>query len=54
MFTISYGGAVAIAIISGAAWDISRTPALAFVPLGACALGLAAVTLSLRAKKELA
>jgi CP family cyanate transporter-like MFS transporter len=53
MFTISYGGAVAIAIISGAAWDLSGVPALAFMPLAACAIGLVAVTGSLRAKKEL-
>ena len=53
MFTISYGGAVVIAIVSGAAWDASGIPALAFVPLGACAIGLAAATISLRAKKEL-
>ncbi len=53
MFTISYGGAVAVAVASGAAWDVSSVPALAFVPLGACAIGLAAVTLGLRAKKEL-
>ena len=53
VFTISYGGAVAIAIISGAAWDLSGIPALAFVPLGACAIGLAAVTIALRAQKEL-
>ena len=53
IFTISYGGAVAIAIISGAAWDLSGIPALAFVPLGACAIGLAAVTIGLRAQKEL-
>jgi len=53
MFTVSYAGAVAIAILSGAAWDLSGIPALAFVPMGACAIGLAAVTLPLRAKKEL-
>jgi CP family cyanate transporter-like MFS transporter len=53
VFTISYGGAVAIAIISGAAWDASGIPGLAFVPLVACAIGLAAVPLRLRAKKEL-
>ena len=53
MFTISYGGAVAIAIVSGAAWDVSRVPALAFVPLGACAIGLVAATLHLRDKQEL-
>jgi MFS transporter, CP family, cyanate transporter len=53
MFTISYAGAVAVAVASGAAWDVSGIPALAFLPLGACAIGLAAVTLGLRAKKEL-
>jgi CP family cyanate transporter-like MFS transporter len=53
VFTISYGGAVAIAIVSGAAWDVSGIPALAFVPLGACAIGLIAMPLRLRARKEL-
>jgi CP family cyanate transporter-like MFS transporter len=53
VFTISYAGAVAIAIISGAAWDVSGIPELAFVPLGACAIGLVAITLRLRAKREL-
>ena len=43
MFTLSYGGAVAIAVVSGAAWDVSRTPALAFVPLGITAAVLAIV-----------
>jgi CP family cyanate transporter-like MFS transporter len=52
-FTISYGGAVAIAVISGAAWDLSEIPALAFVPLAACAVGLIAITVRLRLKKEL-
>jgi CP family cyanate transporter-like MFS transporter len=53
MFTISYGGAVAIGIASGAAWDVSRIPALAFVPIAACALGLAASAVAMRTKKEL-
>jgi hypothetical protein len=53
VFTISYGGAVAIAVISGAAWDLSGIPALAFVPLAACAVGLAAITVRLRLKEEL-
>jgi MFS transporter, CP family, cyanate transporter len=52
-FTLSYGGAVAIAIISGAAWDLSGIPALAFMPLAACAIGLTAITIVLRLKKEL-
>jgi len=53
MFTISYAGAVAIAIVSGAAWDLSGVPALAFVPLGACAVGLVGAAVALRAKREL-
>ena len=53
MFTVSYGGAVIIAIASGALWDATRIPALAFVPIGLCAIGLAAAALALRAKNEL-
>jgi CP family cyanate transporter-like MFS transporter len=53
MFTISYGGAVGIAILSGALWDLSGVPALAFVPLGACAVALAAVSFHMRAQREL-
>ena len=53
MFTISYGGAVAIAVLSGVLWDVSGVPALAFVPLGICAMALAAITVVLRAKREL-
>jgi hypothetical protein len=52
-FTISYGGAVAIAVVSGAAWDLSGIPALAFVPLAACAVGLVAITVRLRLTNEL-
>ena len=52
-FTLSYGGAVGISVISGAAWDLSGIPALAFVPLAACAIGLAAIPVGLRRKKEL-
>jgi MFS transporter, CP family, cyanate transporter len=53
VFTLSYGGAVLIAIISGAAWDLSGSPALAFVPLAACAIGMTAITVRLRMNKEL-
>jgi len=53
MFTISYGGAVAIAIVSGAAWDLSGVPALAFVPLAICGIGLVAIALRMHARKEL-
>ena len=53
MFTISYSGAVLIAIVSGAAWDLSGIPAAAFVPLAACAIGLAAIAGFLHRKQEL-
>ena len=52
-FTISYGGAVAIAVVSGAAWDLSGIPSLAFVPLAACAIGMTAISVRLRMSKEL-
>ena len=52
-FTLSYGGAVVIAVISGAAWDLSGIPALAFAPLAACAICLLAITARLRLNKEL-
>ena len=42
-FTLSYAGAVAIALLSGAAWDLTGIPAWAFVPLGLCAAALAAL-----------
>jgi CP family cyanate transporter-like MFS transporter len=53
MFTLSYGGAVAIALASGAAWDLSGTPALAFVPLGACAIALTAIAARMWQIREL-
>ena len=53
MFTISYGGTVAISVISGAAWDASGIPALAFVPMAACAVGLGVIAVGLRLQKEL-
>jgi CP family cyanate transporter-like MFS transporter len=53
MFTISYGGAVAIAVLSGAVWDLSGVPALAFAPLALCGIALAAIALRMRARREL-
>jgi CP family cyanate transporter-like MFS transporter len=53
VFTLSYGGAVLIAVISGAAWDASGVPALAFVPLAACAIGMVVIALNLRVNREL-
>jgi len=38
MFTISYSCAVIAPIISGLAWDASGIPAIAFAPIGLCAV----------------
>ncbi len=53
MFALSYGGAVLLAILSGAAWDLTGLPTLAFVPVAACAIGLVASAWQMRAKGEL-
>lgn len=53
VFTLSYGGAVGIALTCGAAWDLTGAPALAFVPLVLCAISLAAVAVGMWRKKEL-
>jgi len=53
MFTLSYGGAVLIAVLAGAAWDVSGVPALAFVPLAACAIALIAVAGEMKRRGEL-
>lgn len=52
-FALSYGGAVLLALLSGAAWDLTGWPALAFAPLAACAAGLAASAWWMRARGEL-
>jgi CP family cyanate transporter-like MFS transporter len=52
-FTLSYAGAVGIALLSGAAWDLSGFPALTFVPIGVCAVALAFVTVVMWRRKEL-
>jgi CP family cyanate transporter-like MFS transporter len=38
MFTISYGGAVLMSVISGAVWDLTGDARFAFVPLAIGAL----------------
>ena len=53
MFTLSYGGAVLVAIVSGGAWDVSGVPALAFAPLGVCAVTLVAIASWMRRIREL-
>lgn len=53
VFTLSYGGAVGIALLAGALWDATGIAWLAFAPVAACAVVLAAITLSLRAQREL-
>jgi CP family cyanate transporter-like MFS transporter len=53
VFTLSYGSAVAIAVLAGALWDASGVPALVFLPFALCAVLLAAVTVALRRQQEL-
>ena len=52
-FTLSYGGAMIVAVVCGAAWDLSGRPAMAFVPLVLCALALMASSVVLRGKGNL-
>jgi MFS transporter, CP family, cyanate transporter len=40
MFTISYAGAMVVSVLAGAAWDISGTARLAFLPIAVSALPL--------------
>ncbi|MFL6799257.1 MAG: CynX/NimT family MFS transporter [Xanthobacteraceae bacterium] len=40
MFTISYGSALVVAVLSGAAWDLAGSPRLAFLPIALSALPL--------------
>ena len=42
-FMLSYGGAVVLALVSGAAWDLTGIPALAFAPLATCAIAMALI-----------
>jgi CP family cyanate transporter-like MFS transporter len=44
MFTISYTCAVIVPVISGAAWDLTGVPAMAFAPLAVCCLVLVALS----------
>jgi fucose permease len=53
MFTVSYGGAVMVALISGAAWDLGGNPRLAFVPGALCAILLVVSAMLLRRRREL-
>jgi CP family cyanate transporter-like MFS transporter len=53
VLTVSYSLAMIVAVVSGAAWDLTQVPAMAFVPMGLCALILFALpaTLPFAAKK---
>jgi CP family cyanate transporter-like MFS transporter len=43
MFTISYGVAVIVPVISGLSWDLSHIPAAAFMPIALCGIILIAL-----------
>ena len=48
MLTLAYACAVIVPILSGLAWDISGAGALAFLPIGACALAVMALAPRIR------
>ncbi|HZQ61954.1 MAG TPA: MFS transporter [Casimicrobiaceae bacterium] len=52
-FSLAYGGAMLTAIVSGVAWDASGIPALAYVPIGICALALGIVPGMMRRRGDL-
>jgi len=50
---LSYGGGVGIALAGGAAWVLTGIPAMAFLPLAVCAVGLVLATAVMKARGEL-
>ena len=48
MFTISYSCAVLVPVISGFLWDVSGTPAMAFLPVAACGIILVVLAPAIR------
>jgi CP family cyanate transporter-like MFS transporter len=48
MFTISYGCAVVVPVISGFLWDTSGIPAMAFLPIAACGIILVVLAPAIR------
>jgi CP family cyanate transporter-like MFS transporter len=48
VFTVSYSGAVLVAIVSGAVWDVTGIPALVFAPMLLATLSVAGAALLLR------
>ena len=53
MFTVSYAGAVAMAILGGVLWDLIGRPELAFAPILFCCALLITLTLAARRAGEL-
>ena len=47
MMTVSYALGMLTAVVSGVVWDLTATPAAAFVPIGLCAILLLTVPLTL-------
>ena len=48
MFTISYSLAMALAIVGGWLWDVTRTPLAGFAPIAACGLLIATLAPTVR------
>lgn len=50
MFTISYSCAMAVSVLVGWLWDLTRLPLVGFVPIALCGLVIAALAASVRAE----
>ena len=53
VFTISYAGVVAVALIGGAAWDLLGSPRSAYVSIGLRAIEVVVSAVALRRRHEL-
>jgi CP family cyanate transporter-like MFS transporter len=53
MFTLSYAGAMLVAVVSGAVWDLTGVPAMAFLPIGLCSVVLVGAAFAMRAAQRL-
>jgi MFS transporter, CP family, cyanate transporter len=53
MFCLGYAAAMIMALVCGAAWDLSGLPRMAFLPIGLCAVALGGFALTLRSDGHL-
>jgi CP family cyanate transporter-like MFS transporter len=52
VFTLSYGFAVVVPIVSGSAWDLTGIPRFAFLPIAACAVLLIVLAMRINFQRQ--